>query len=115
MAMPASPTSTKSGASPFVEKIAFDKLHFLRLPHDRVEVVARQRVADHSAPRCAISPPLGRQAYYGRAGQTPQGSTGRRAESYCIPGLRDDPKIVGRDDTKVVGDSVYNTILLGGL
>jgi hypothetical protein len=22
-----------------------------------------------------------------------------------IPGLRDDPKIVGRDDTKVVGDS----------
>jgi len=50
----------------FVEKIAFDKLHFVRLPHDRVEVVARQRVADHSAPRCAISPPLGRQAYYGR-------------------------------------------------
>src|SRR5262249_22935969 len=41
-----------------------------------VPLVARQRVADHSAPRCAISPTLGRQAYYGCAGQTPQGSTG---------------------------------------
>src|SRR5258708_9847222 len=27
-----------------------------------------------------------------------------------IPGLRDDPKIVGRDDTKVVGDSVAKAV-----
>src|SRR5262245_12789062 len=28
----------------------------------------------------------------------------------AIPGLRDDPKIVGRDDTKVVGDSVAKAV-----
>src|SRR6516225_8553593 len=30
--------------------------------------------------------------------------------STTIPGLRDDPKIVGRDDTKVVGDSVAKAV-----
>src|SRR6266568_376507 len=28
----------------------------------------------------------------------------------ALPGLRDDPKIVGRDDTKVVGDSVAKAV-----
>ena len=30
--------------------------------------------------------------------------------SYAIPALRDDPKLVGRDDTKVVGDSVAKAV-----
>ncbi len=31
-------------------------------------------------------------------------------DARIIPGLRDDPKIVGRDDTKVVGDSVAKAV-----
>src|SRR5262245_33778373 len=32
------------------------------------------------------------------------------ARTHAIPALRDDPKLVGRDDTKVVGDSVAKAV-----
>jgi hypothetical protein len=36
--------------------------------------------------------------------------TGLHSKFPAIPGLRDDPKIVGRDDAKVVGDSVAEAV-----